>query len=45
MDSDAIAPVGAAKGLAMNVAAPRALVPRLRKGTPETGAINDPGPY
>jgi hypothetical protein len=44
MHSDVIAPVGAAKGLAMSVAAPRALVPRLHKVSPETGAINEPGP-
>jgi len=45
MDSDVIAPVGAAKGLVMSVVAPRALVPRLHKVSLETGAINDPGPY
>ena len=45
MEWDVIAPVGAAKGLAMSVAAPRALGPRRRKVSSATGATNDPGPY
>ena len=45
MYSDVIALVGAAKGLAIPAAAPRALVPRLLTATPATAATNQPGPY
>jgi len=44
MYSDVIALVGAAKGLAIPAAAPRALVPRLLTATPATAATNQPGP-
>ena len=45
MDSDVIALVGAAKGLAIPVAAPRALVPRLFKASRATAATNQHGHY
>jgi hypothetical protein len=45
MDSDVIALVGAAKGLAIPVAAPRALVNRRFKALSATAATNQPGPH